>query len=184
MGRIAIFIDAGYLDKLLQREFDGARIDYVSLAREISNRVSSEKELLRVYYYNCLPYQSIPPTEEERARFARAQSFFESINRLPRFELRLGRLEKRSDARGRIVFEQKRIDVLMAVDLVRLAARGQVSDVVIIAGDSDFIPALEVSKAEGVLIWLLHGANPHDDLWTLSDERIQFNSELLHKCRY
>ncbi len=75
MGRIAIFIDAGYLDKLLQREFDGARIDYVSLVREISNRVSSEKELLRVYYYNCLPYQSIPPTDEERARFARAQSF-------------------------------------------------------------------------------------------------------------
>jgi hypothetical protein len=51
MARAAIFIDGAYLDFGLRDEFHRVKIDYHALARELT----AGKELLRTYYYNCLP---------------------------------------------------------------------------------------------------------------------------------
>ena len=42
----------------------------------------------------------------------------------------------------------------MGVDLVLLAAKHQISDAAILAGDSDFLPAIDAAKPEGVVIHL------------------------------
>jgi uncharacterized LabA/DUF88 family protein len=55
---------------------------------------------------------------------------------------------------------------LFGVDLVQLAAKGQIEDAVLIAGDSDRMPAIVAAKAEGVAVHLRHGATPHADLVT------------------
>ncbi len=69
MRQVAIFIDGGYLDKLLRNEFDGLRINYETFSREILAQIHGDAYLLRTYYYHCLPYQSNPPTQEESERF-------------------------------------------------------------------------------------------------------------------
>ncbi len=69
MGKIAIFIDGGYLDKVLYHDHGSKKLNYRGLAEEITK----PDEILRTYYYHCLPYQSNPPTEEERQRFANKQ---------------------------------------------------------------------------------------------------------------
>ena len=74
MGRIAIFIDGAYLSYTLKDEFGSPRIDFQKLV----NRMAGGREILRSYYYNCEPYQSNPPTPEERARFGKAQAFISS----------------------------------------------------------------------------------------------------------
>ena len=42
---------------------------------------------------------------------------------------------------GRKIFEQKGIDTLLSIDMVNLAATKQVSNIILLAGDSDYIPA-------------------------------------------
>src|SRR2546426_813438 len=99
------------------------------------------KEILRTYFYDCLPYQSPNPTQEERTRFGKRQGFHSALSNNPRFEVRLGRLELRGNKdNGKPIFEQKRVDILMGVDLALLAAKHQISDAAILAGDSDFLP--------------------------------------------
>ncbi|MEW5987872.1 MAG: NYN domain-containing protein [Chloroflexota bacterium] len=98
---------------------------------------------------------------------------YAKLNKLPRFEVRLGRLVYRGlDPKGKPIFEQKRVDLMMGVDLVLLSAKHQITHAAILAGDSDFIPAIEAAKDEGVLIHLYHGRNPHSELWDAADERL------------
>ncbi|MBI4371813.1 MAG: NYN domain-containing protein [Elusimicrobia bacterium] len=183
MERSAIFIDAGYLSNVLKKDFPGIAVDFGKLAAELA--VGSN--LLRSYYYNCPPYQSNPPTKEESARKADADAFYAALKKLPRFEIRLGRLAKRACLYcSKIGFQQKRADLMLGVDLVNLSARAQIAKAILIAGDSDFLPAVSVAKDNGVLIHLYHGGpqNPaHRDLFAACDERTQITKELVDKIR-
>jgi uncharacterized LabA/DUF88 family protein len=52
-----------------------------------------------------------------------------------------------------------------------LAAKHQITDAAILAGDSDFLPAIIAAKQEGVVVHLFHGQFPHRDLMQACDER-------------
>ncbi len=175
----AIFIDGAYLDYVLRDEFNGVRVDFSALA----NSIASGTDILRTYYYHCLPYQSRPPTSEESERYASRRRFFTALERLPRFEVRLGRLELRYGPDGTRRFEQKRVDILLGVDMVQLAAKGRIQQVVLIAGDSDFIPAVNIAKSEGVLIRLFHGEGCHSELWQVADERVKMDQPFIDAVR-
>jgi uncharacterized LabA/DUF88 family protein len=180
MGRVAIFVDGGYLDYVL-RAFKNPKVAFDKLAAALA----SPDELLRTYYYHCLPYQSPTPTPQEANRFAAKQRFFHALRRLDRFEVREGKLEfrGRDQATGKPIFEQKRVDIQLAVDLVLLATKRQITRAVVLTGDSDFLPAVQAAKNEGVLIHLYHGTGenqPHRDLWDVADSRTEI-TELLVK---
>ena len=49
--RVAVFIDGAYLEFVLKTEFRAPKINFELLAE----RVSGGRELLRSYYYDCLP---------------------------------------------------------------------------------------------------------------------------------
>ena len=180
MGRVAVFIDGGYLQKVLQDEFGFRRINFGKLAKSLAG----DREILRAYYYTCEPYQSNPPTAEESERFSRSQKFLYALEQLPRFEVRLGKLAYRGrDERGRPILQQKRVDIQMGVDLVLLATKNQITDAVIVAGDSDFVPAIDAAKPEGVVIHLFHGADPHTDLVSRCDERTRITESFVDSVR-
>lgn len=180
MSRLAIFIDGGYLDWVQLNKFQ-VHTDFEKLARV----VSGDKEMYRTYYYHCLPYQSNPPTQDEARRFSNSQKFFYSIDKLPRFQVRQGKLAFRGTRDdGKPILEQKRVDILLGTDLVLLAAKQHISEAVIIAGDSDFMPAIEVAKSEGVLIRLYsHPDSVHNDLWNLADERVSIDKAFMNKVK-
>jgi len=174
--RIAIFIDGAYLDATTRNECGGIRIDYTKLAQKLAGGV----EILRTYYYNCLPYQHHPPTSEKSKRFSQAQKFHTALRALPRYEVREGMLVYRGDdEKGKPIYVQKGVDIQFGVDLVLLSAKQQISHAALIAGDSDFVPAIEVAKNEGVLIHLYHGATPHRKLIEVADERTKITAEFL-----
>jgi len=182
MGFTAVFIDGGYLDKVLYRDHGNARIDFEKLAR----LMSQPDELLRAYYYHCLPYQSNPPTPEESTRYASRHRFTAKLSLLPRFEVRLGRLVCRGIDRttGERIFQQKRIDCMIGVDMALLAGKGKITNAAILTGDSDLMPAIEAVKREGVLTTLWHGGlsaenRPSAELYALVDERRQLTVELI-----
>ena len=177
---VGIFIDGAYLQELL-KEFGNPRLDFGTLAR----RLAGDSDILRTYYYHCPAYQSSPPTAEESGRYANQRRFFDYLEGVPRFEVRLGRLEFRGhDQQGRPRFEQKRVDILLGVDLVLHTVKRNIREAVLLAGDSDFIPAVRVAKAEGALIRLFYGSNCHDDLRKAADESTRIDQAFIDSVRH
>jgi uncharacterized LabA/DUF88 family protein len=175
-SRIAIFIDGGYLDVTNREECGAVKIDYAKFATKLAGNI----EILRTYYYNCLPYQQTSPTKEDLLRLSQAQKFHSVLKSLPRFEVREGLLVYRgNDNKGRPIYVQKGIDIQIGVDLVLLSAKQQISHAILIAGDSDLIPALEIAKNEGVLVHLYHGSAPHRKLVEVADERTRITADFL-----
>ncbi|MCY4582117.1 MAG: NYN domain-containing protein [Chloroflexi bacterium] len=177
----AVFVDGAYLEKVLLYDHDKAPIDF---GRLVAAMVEGG-ELLRAYYYHCLPYQSNPPTNEERARYAARHRFFTALRHIPRFEVRLGKLVRRGmDRDGKPVFQQKRVDLMLGVDMALLAGKHRIGKVALLSGDSDFTPAVEAVKNEGVLTTLWHGSltrevRPSSELRQACDERRELTAELI-----
>jgi len=191
MEKCAIFIDGGYMDSLLKK-WNDFPLDYDKFAKKICEITNTE--LLRVYYYNCLPIirkmysvncyscgnlfeihfepndnvklyceeciqqgrlKIIPIkydkkiTEEDEERYKEKKNFYNKINRLPRFEVRYGRLQI---INGK--FKQKGVDVRMSLDIADKCFEGQIQHAIIIAGDYDFIPAIHRAKDYGAIVHL------------------------------
>ncbi|MBI5910131.1 MAG: NYN domain-containing protein [Betaproteobacteria bacterium] len=183
MDKTAVFLDAGYVDKVLYYDHGNARVDYGMLAQEMV----APNELFRTYYYHCMPYQSNPPTEEEKTRYANKHRFITALGRLPRFEVRLGRLAKVGvNVDGKSIYVQKRVDCMLGVDMALLAGKRMISNVVLFSGDSDFIPAIEAVKREGIIVTLWHGGATADthasrDLIQCCDERKMLEPSTVEK---
>ena len=175
MARCSVMIDGGYLDKVLHNDFSGVRVDIGKLADELCGGM----ERLRTYYYHCLPFQSTPPTQDERERFAAMDKFIYNLKKLPRFQFRQGKLQKIGNE-----YKQKRVDILMAVDLVRMASNRQIEKAMIVTGDSDLVPAIEAARDEGVVVVLYYSANArHDELLQACDERYEITRNLIEKTK-
>ncbi len=187
MARLAIFIDGGYMDVLAEQQFR-RRVNYESLCNEIKGIVAAKTaeplDLLRTYYYHCLPYQSKNPKHEEATRYANKRRFFDALRQIPRFEVREGRLAfVGMNRQGRPIFQQKRTDMLLGLDVALLSAKRQITHAAILGGDSDFLPAIEVAAQEGVAVWLFHGPSSGyaRELWTRADERHEIDDAFMQR---
>ena len=118
---------------------------------------------------------------EEQTRFANRRRFFDALERLPRYTVRLGHLARRGpDDFGRYTFVQKRVDTMLGVDMALLATKRVIQEVILVAGDSDFVPAVAAAKSEGVVARLFHGRNYHAGLWREADERVGLTQEFIN----
>lgn len=152
MNQAAIFLDAGYIDVLLLR-YGKIQINYESFSDELCGADTR----LRTYWYSCPPYQDDPPTPEQSKKFSRYQKFTYHLNRLRRFVVREGRLMKISNNK----FKQKGVDVLLAVDMVKMAFSGKIDRIVLVTGDSDFVPAVELVRDLGITVILYRSSDGH-----------------------
>jgi uncharacterized LabA/DUF88 family protein len=177
----AVFLDAGYLDKILYFDHRNARLDYQRLAQALAD----PDALFRAYYYHCMPYQGNPPTADERDRYSSKHRFMTALRNIPRFEVRLGRLAKVGrNEDGSPIFVQKRVDCMVGVDMALLAGKRTITTVALLSGDSDLIPAVEAVKQEGVIVTLWHGSDSRDsrpshDLVQVCDERRELTPEIV-----
>ena len=185
MDKAAVFIDGGYLAKVL-KDFGEPKIDFLRMSDFFCEKAGAER--FRTYYYFCMPYQSPQPTQEERERYMRADKFINYLKKLPRFEVRLGKLGRRTYrcsncGSSSIEYEQKRADNLLTVDLVGLSWRGVIQKAILLTGDSDFVPAVQEAKRADVLvtIWYARTRNCtiHDELYAECDERFELDKETI-----
>ncbi|MBD3405001.1 MAG: NYN domain-containing protein [Candidatus Lokiarchaeota archaeon] len=149
LQRAAVFIDIGYFGKVLKYCFDEPRIDF----EKFSDYLCEDKERLRTYVYDCPPYVSQEPTDEEERRQENHERFASSLTKLHRFEVRLGKTAHNA-VTGE--FYQKRVDVLLTVDLMRMAWDRQIGTAILVTGDSDFVPVIESVKQAGVVVKLFY----------------------------
>lgn len=184
-GKAVVLIDGGYFGKV--REALGRpQIDFV----KFSDAICDPFKRFRTYYYDAPPWMSSPPTQEQKERMARKQRFLDSLSMLPRFEVRLGeviRIEFTCDkGPPHEDFIQKLVDVLLSVDMVRLAWSKFVEMIVLVSGDSDFIPAVQAAKDANAIVKHVYcdvpGSYVHGDLKKECDERLPITRELIDRC--
>ena len=176
--RTSIFIDGNYLyknsEKILQEKpklnWDGVRDCLASLVEKGT--------MLRCYYYDALPALSNPPTSEEKEWHEKKQHFVDALSYLPYFEPRIGYCRYvEIDGNKRPI--QKKVDVLLAVDLLQLASQHAITDAVIVAGDGDFVPALEAAKMMGVCIHLVHAEVTSVELKKIADTTHEIDLKMI-----
>jgi uncharacterized LabA/DUF88 family protein len=149
----------------------------------------------RVYWYDGA-YDTGHPYAQAQQRFLQA------IGKLDLIQPRLGHLadvipDWHRDVRATLIgmdvdlgeFEaryplapirrQKGVDIMLALDLVRLAERGALSQALLLAGDSDFAPAVELARDAGVLITVIapERHRPAARLRELADQTIEMPAQ-------
>jgi len=180
MNKAVVFIDGGYLNKVLENVFHRPLFSYEKFSDNLCNNAGSQR--VRTYYYNCPPYQSSPPTSAERRKVADFDRFMAYLKKSPRFDTRLGRLQRIGNE-----FKQKHVDVFLSVDLVKLSCKGIIDKATLVSGDSDFVPAVKVAKEEGIVTILYYSKTPpmyvHNELLETCDEKYEIDQTLIDASR-
>jgi uncharacterized LabA/DUF88 family protein len=156
-------------------------------------------ELLRIYFYDAYPASDslkTPVAKDEHKlaeteRFRQSQSLFSQLLLKPNVALRTGTVNVSSyqwrlkpsvakqlirqprpllDDDFLIDAHQKGVDMRVGMDMARLALRDMVRTIIVVTGDSDFVPAFKFVRREGVRVILdLMGENGRVELKQHSD---------------
>jgi len=178
MDKVAVFVDLGYINNVTLK-FGNLKIDFQKLGIKLID--TNVENHYRTYVYSCPPYQSNPPTDEEKLRKSKYDRFVHNIISKSRIELRSGRLVKRNGG----IFTQKRVDTFFAIDLVKLSVQKTIQKAILIAGDSDFVPAIKEAKEQGVIVKLYYYKDTvHNELLECCDEKEEITPELLQSIKY
>lgn len=188
MEKTVVLIDNGYLKKV--QDYFKVRVNYEKFSDEICG---CKENRFRTYVYDCPPYQNNPPTPEQVTSKSFFDSFKYNVTRLSHFEFRIGRLQIVRDDEGNIIkrkdgtpqIRQKGVDLALGIDATRLASKNIIQTIILVAGDSDFVPAIISAKQDGVIVKLYYStiSYVHDSLMEVCDDRIEITKELLLKCQ-
>lgn len=143
--RYAMFVDAGYLiaaggwavtGKYKRSESECRSIELVTWLIARAAEAHDGRELLRLYWYDAA--QNRQPTSEQLA-----------IADHPDTKLRLGHLTSQGTQKG--------VDALLLSDLTTLSRERSIDTAILLAGDGDFVEAVNQAQQHGtrVLLWAI-----------------------------
>ena len=164
----------------------GKKIDIEKLI----NKLCGDMKLFRAYYYNCPPYQPPVPSQEDKKKMANALKFYTRLERIQRLCVRKGKLKFRgcNNSTGSPIFEQKRVDLMIGLDVSMLTqTHPRVVDVlVLLTGDGDLLPALIAARDAGIIVSLAHepSRSYDNEIWENADERIDMDSSFFEAVKY
>ena len=165
--RVAIFIDGSNLYRALHGTFGKASINFGKL----SIVLVGDRKLVRTYYYGAAYAGNHPKAREQ-------QAFFDKLRMIPYLEVRLGKLRPK----GRELV-QKGVDVNLAVNMIDFAFRDTYDTAILVSGDSDFRPAVEMVKNLGKHVELaVVKGQPHFQLASSCDKTTILDETLLDPC--
>lgn len=179
----AILIDAGFLKRKLGSQQSPLTVAQVeAFIQQIQTHPALHGMVLhRIYYYDAPPLASRvnKPLNGGQVDFsltplARAnQALNAALVRLPFFALRQGELSFRGwRVRGAALpaqqpevmikaddllpdIQQKGVDMRIGLDIASLTLKRQAQVIVLVTGDSDFVPAMKFARREGAQLFLV-----------------------------
>jgi uncharacterized LabA/DUF88 family protein len=171
--RVMVFIDGSNLYHSLKTFFKRTDIDIGKLCNKLLNK----RRLVRIYYYNAKV-----GFKEEPQRYRDQQAFFAGVNAIPYSELRLGRLVYHNWPNTPPY--EKGVDVQLATDMITHSFKNNYDVAVLVAGDNDFVGALQSIKDNGkhVEVGLFGKERSSYRLRMVADRVISINSRYLKGC--
>lgn len=123
----------------------------------------------KIFYYDALPAQRPSQSDEDfDAERQEVEELHAKLATLDRFRVNEGDTRYRK-GRG---LEQKKVDVMIAVDMMIHTIRRNMEDAALIAGDADFTPLLNALSYEGMFVTLIHPPKASKDLLAAADARL------------
>ena len=131
--------------------------------------------------------------------FIWAETFLEELRKARKFAVRLGalseissgyalskeatkklfsgqlKLEDIKDTDFDITIEQKGVDMKLGIDIASLSYKKQVDQIILISGDSDFVPAAKLARREGIDFIL-------DPMWANIKPNLSEHIDGIHSC--
>jgi uncharacterized LabA/DUF88 family protein len=150
--RVVVFIDNAYLIRLKNYFF---KIKFKYSIKNFIFSVAKKHNLIieRIFIYDSPPFQSEKPTEWENKKkedYDRFADYFKENGII----LREGRTQ-RLNIGDKFVYKQKGVDMLLGIDAVSVKIDfPQINGVVLLTGDSDFVPLVEKLKKINVDVFL------------------------------
>ncbi len=167
-----MLIDLSYLQKEVvekeKEQNDKFQLDYKQFSDNLCNEIGAER--FRTYIYDVMLDSN--------------EGFLKSLGYQDRFEIRSGKLiqsDSRNKNGNREGYRQKQVDILLAIDMIKLALKGKIQHIILITGDSDFVPAVQFVKEEGILVHLWHAENCSSELSQTCDTSKRIPSNFLAK---
>ena len=183
MRRYAVLIDAGFLKRKLGSRDRPLTADSVQdfVNRLALLRALQDLHLHRVYFYDAPPLKTTQrkPLSGDRVHFANSrlalnnQRLHKELRLVPYVALRMGDLKFRgwtlnahqlpaNQPEMKITSEhlvpnvhQKGVDMRVGLDIASLTLKNQVEVIVLVTGDSDFVPAMKFARREGAQLFLV-----------------------------
>ncbi len=148
----AILIDGAYLDAICKWDLQGQRIDFAALIEQMAGG-----DLVAIKtYYHCPVWLSEPPTQEERRRQAAQRAFFAVLTRRFGLAVKLGKTTRTVTPAGDVIYGQRKVDVMLAVDLTAAALTDRATRISLLCGNADLTGAVRVARLAGVRTTLWH----------------------------
>ena len=181
--RAAILMDGGFVTKVIGRDAD-PRIQASRMVKLAEACIlPDDEELFRLFYYDCAPYGGKRKDLSGglvdfslKQQFEYQTQLLGEIGTKEYVAVRLGevrfrgwkprkhvgnRIWRAGVAGFRIYpkdfeanFQQKGVDMRVGLDVATLSMNRLVERIVLVAADSDFIPAMKLARREGVQIVL------------------------------
>ena len=171
--RVMVFIDGSNLYHSLKKQFGRTDLDIGKFA----NKLLDKRKLTRIYYYNARV-----GLKEEPERYKQQNAFFNSVNSIPYTELRLGRLVYTNWPS--VPPYEKGTDVQLAVDMIIHSFKANYDVAILVAGDNDFVSALQAVKDNGkhIEVALFGKEGTSRQLRAVADRVLDINKRLLKGC--
>ena len=178
-GEADVFIDGMYLQHVLGN-LKVNKVDFEKFSDKIANQKRG-----RTYYFDALPYK--PPNETKVSNnYMTKESFLSKLNYLKGFQVERGYVKmeaKKCNTCGQEngIPRQKKVDVLIATRLIERSM--EVDTLVLIAGDADFVPAIDVAKRKAKIVLGYCSGITAKELIQISDEKIELSSAYFNDCK-
>ena len=135
------FVDAGVLRAVRKHYFRPQGRIITDWFRSLEKTDLLGEKFLRLYWYDG----AFNPDD---CRYQSQRRFFDAIESTPGIQLRLGHLHENNDKK----LQQKGVDTLLTLDLVRLAGKSAYATAVLIINDGDFSEAIRAAQDFGVRV--------------------------------
>lgn len=214
---VAIIVDGQFLLHRLKDALGLSKYpDATVIKKFLYNLIIEEEEIYRIFFYQGEPskQKSTKPISKEEIEFKDSETaiFFSNLlNDLAKQELiavRVGETQFRgwklqkwvekkileddfnetlTDDHFTPDFQQKGVDIKIGLDVAWLSSKSLVDRIILITGDSDFVPAMKFARREGLQVILVKIGPKHinESLEIHSDFiRTYSNQDVLEICLY
>jgi len=175
MDNTLILLDGGFLSKLSKHFGKGQYLKYDLIS--FSKNLAKKQGLFcsRIFYYTAPPFQSDKPTKEEAERYKKYEGFIQKISKDKILIVREGRCQRLKAGSG-FIYKQKAVDPLAIIDLMSAVIEyPSIKRIILVASDSDFVPAIERLKKVNIriILYTYYEEKNRNSIFSTSNELIK-----------
>jgi uncharacterized LabA/DUF88 family protein len=137
--RASVFVDGSNLYHRLRQCGWSTDVDIAEFGR----RLAGLRQLVDVFYYNVPPPRTNPP-----GQIARQRRYYARVGAGKDLIFRMGYLQERKVG-GLSVFEEKGVDIDLAVDMLTGAFEDRYDTAILVSSDGDFKPVVQAIQRRG-----------------------------------